>query len=68
MRALFCQYRHAGTRISKSVLDHEAHDLVRGVTDAQLIRRLRVIDLVEILIDDLEELLFLGMAGDEGRR
>ena len=41
-------------------LDHEAHDLVRRVDDAEPVGGLRVVDLVEVLVDDLEEGLLLG--------
>ncbi len=45
-------------------LDHEAHDLVRRVDDAEPVGRLRVVDLVEVLVDDLEEGLLLVVAAD----
>ena len=45
-------------------LDHEADDLVRRVDDAEPVGGLRVIDLVEVLVDDLEEGLLLVMARD----
>ena len=44
--------------------DHEAHDLVRRVDDAQPVGGLGVVDLVEVLVDDLEEGLLLVVAGD----
>ena len=46
-------------------LDHEAHDLVRRVDDAEAVGLLLVVDLVEILVDGLEKVLLLVMAGDE---
>ena len=48
-------------------LDHEFHDLVRRIDDAQPVGRLRVVDLVEVLVDDLEKGLLLRMAGDRRR-
>ena len=48
--------------------DHEAHDLVGRIDDAKPVGSLRVIDLVEILVDDLEEALLFRMAGDQRRR
>ncbi len=45
-------------------LDHEAHDLVRRVDDAQPVGCLRVVDLVEILVDGLQKFLLLVMAAD----
>ena len=45
-------------------LDHEAHDLVGRVDHAEPVGGLRVVDLVEVLVDDLEEGLLLVVAGD----
>ncbi len=45
-------------------LDHEAHDFVGRVDDAETIRRFWVVDLVEVLVDDLEKGLFLVVAAD----
>ncbi len=46
-------------------LDHEAHDLVRRIDDAEPVGLLLVVDLVEVLVDNFEEVLLLMMAGDE---
>ena len=46
-------------------LDHEAHDLVRRIDDAEPVGRLLVVDLVEVLVDDLEKCLLLVMARHE---
>ena len=70
----------AGSRISTSLVDqvpaevflakpvgavdHEAHDLVRRVDNAQPVGGLGVVDLVEVLVDDLEESLLFVMAAD----
>ena len=45
-------------------LDHEAHDFVRRVDHAEPVGRLRVVDLVETLVDDLEKSLLLVVAAD----
>ena len=45
-------------------LDHEPHDLVRRIDDPQPVGRLRVIDLVEVLVDHLEKRLLLLMRAD----
>jgi hypothetical protein len=47
--------------------DHEPHDLVGRVDDAQPIRSLDVVDLVEILVDDLEKGLLLVVTFDVRR-
>ena len=44
--------------------DDEVHHLVGRVDHAQPVRRRRVVRLVEVLVDGLEELLFLGVVGD----
>jgi hypothetical protein len=45
-------------------LDHEADDLVGRIDDPQAVRGLYVIDLVEVLVDRLQERLFLVVARD----
>ena len=49
-------------------LDHEADDLVRRVDNAESVRSLGVVNLVEVLVDDLEEGLLLVVAADLRRR
>ena len=44
--------------------DHEAHDLARCIDDAEAIGGHRVIDLVEILVEALQEPLLFRVAGD----
>jgi hypothetical protein len=46
-------------------LDHEANDLVRRVNHAEPIRRLLIINLVEILVDYLEKGLFFVVRGNQ---
>jgi hypothetical protein len=45
-------------------VDHDAHDLIGGVDDAQPVCRLAVVDLVEVLVNDLQKGLLHAMAAD----
>ena len=44
--------------------DDEVHDFVGGIDDTQTVGGGRVVSLVEVLVDVLEELLLLGVVGD----
>jgi hypothetical protein len=46
--------------------DHEAHDLVWRINDAEAVGFLLVVDLVKVLVDDFEKILLLVMAGNGG--